>query len=98
MGSRSGSKCIEEVALRARMSSKSLQIRSISAALCLAAFAASSIGWATVIGRSEAAQSLTAARISDLPAAKRGAWLAYLERSEQQEKLDRAALASERQG
>ncbi len=80
------------------MNSKSRRIRNLSAVVCLAAFAASLVAQATVIGRSEAAQSLTAARISALPAAERGAWLAYLQRSEQQEKLDRAALASERQG
>ena len=68
------------------------------AVVCLAAFFATSFGWATVIGRSEAAQSLTAARISALPAQERGIWLAYLQRSEQQEKLDRDALASERHG
>jgi PelA/Pel-15E family pectate lyase len=76
----------------------SRQSRHLFAVFCLAAFSASVTGWATVIGRSEAAQSLTAARISQLPASERAAWLAYLQRSEQQEKLDRAALASERQG
>ena len=76
----------------------SSQTRNLLVALCLASFAVSPIGWAAVIGRSEAAQSLTAARIATLPASERGAWLAYLQRSEQQEKIDRAALASERQG
>ena|SRR6185437_6385042 len=80
------------------MNSKSRQVRNLSAAFCLAALTAGSVGWATVIGRSEAAQSLTAASISALPGPERRAWLAYLERSEQQEKFDRAALASERQG
>jgi PelA/Pel-15E family pectate lyase len=80
------------------MNSKSRQIWNFSAAVCLAAFAGSPIGWATVIGKSEAAQSLTAARISELPASQRGAWFPYLQRSEQQEKLDRAALAAERKG
>jgi PelA/Pel-15E family pectate lyase len=80
------------------MNAKSRQIRNFSVALCLAAFAANPIGWATVIGKSEAAQSLTAARILELPVSQRGAWLAYLERSKQQEKLDRAALAAERKG
>jgi PelA/Pel-15E family pectate lyase len=98
MGSHSSSRCVEEVALRVKTSSKSRQIRNCLVALCLASFAAGPIGWAAVIGRSEAAQSLTAARIATLPASGRGAWLAYLQRSEQQEKLDRAALASERQG
>jgi len=61
-------------------------------------FTANSIGRASVIGKSEAAQSLTVDRISALPAPERSAWLAYLHRSEQQEKTDRAALASEREG
>ena len=80
------------------MNSKSRQICSLSAAFCLAALMVGSAGLAAVIGKSEAAQSLTAARISALPTSERKAWLAYLQRSEQQEKLDRAALATERQG
>jgi len=83
--------------LKIKMNSKSRGICNLSAALCLAILTAGSIGWAAVIGRSEAAQSLSAARISGLPTSERGAWRAYLERSEQQEKRDRAALASERQ-
>jgi PelA/Pel-15E family pectate lyase len=59
-------------------------------------FIVGGIGWATVVGRSEPAESLTPARISTLPASKRSAWLGYLHRSEQQEKIDRAALAAER--
>ena len=51
---------------------------------------------ATVIGRSEGAPSLTTERIVSLPAAQRGSWLAYLQRSQQQERTDRAALAAER--
>ena len=74
------------------------QIRNFLLVLCLSTFATGLVGWATVIGRSEPAQPLTAARISTLPASERGAWLAYLNRSQQQEKADRAALASERQG
>lgn len=66
--------------------------------LCAALCATSAIGHATVIGKSEPAQSLTLDRISTLPAAERGPWLAYMHRSEQQEKLDRAALTAERQG
>ena len=80
------------------MNAKSQKIRNFSAALCVVIFAASPNGWATVIGKSEAAQSLTAARISELPISQRAVWLAYLQRSEQQERLDRAALALERQG
>lgn len=53
---------------------------------------------ATVVGVSQPAPSLTAARVAKLPAAQRAAWSAYLERSHQQEKRDRAALAAERKG
>jgi len=54
--------------------------------------------WATLIGRSQPAESLSIGRISALPASQRGAWLAYFRRSEEQEKIDRAALAAERKG
>jgi hypothetical protein len=53
---------------------------------------------ATVVGVSQPAPSLTAARIAKLPASQRAAWTAYLERSHQQEMRDRAALAAERKG
>jgi PelA/Pel-15E family pectate lyase len=53
---------------------------------------------ATVVGVSQPAPSLTAARIAKLPAAQRAAWSGYLERSHQQEKRDRDALATERKG
>lgn len=79
------------------MKSKTRQILRSSLALCFV-FAVGSAGRAVTIGKSEPAQSLAAARISALPASERGEWLAYLKRSKQQEKLDRAALASERQG
>lgn len=80
------------------MNSKAVQTRKVSAILFLFSLGGSCVGSATVIGKSEPAQSLTSARISTLPASERGAWISYLQRSEQQEKLDRAALASERQG
>ena len=50
---------------------------------------------AAVIGKSTAAESITAERIAALPAADRAAWMAYLARSQRQEKVDRAALAAE---
>ena len=80
------------------MNSKLRQVSRLSAAFCLAVLTVSSVAWATVIGKSEAAQPLTAARIAGLSTSERGAWLAYLDRSERQEKVDRAALTSERQG
>ena len=97
MESHSGSECTEEAALKRKINPKSRRVRNISTAFCLVALAGS-FARGAVIGKSEAAQSLTAARVSSLPASGRGAWLAYLQSSEQQEKLDRAALASERQG
>jgi PelA/Pel-15E family pectate lyase len=49
-----------------------------------------------VIGTSEPAESITAARIAKLPIADRGAWMAYLERSQKQMQIDRTTLAAER--
>jgi PelA/Pel-15E family pectate lyase len=49
-----------------------------------------------VIGTSKPAESITAARIATLPAKDRAAWIAYLERSQKQMQVDRAALAAER--
>lgn len=80
------------------MISKSRQVVVFSVAVFLFVLAVSSAGKASVIGKSQPAQSLTADRLSSLPVSERSAWLAYLHRSEEQEKLDRAALASERQG
>lgn len=51
---------------------------------------------AAVIGHSAAAQSLTAERISQLPARERGEWRLYLQRSEHQESVDRESIAAER--
>jgi PelA/Pel-15E family pectate lyase len=64
----------------------------------IGAFIVTAIGGATIIGKSEPAESLSISRISALPASQRGGWLTYFHRSEQQEKIDRAALAAERQG
>ncbi len=61
-------------------------------------FIVTTIAGATIIGKSEPAQSLTVSRISALPTSQRGAWLTYLHRSEQQENIDRAALDTERRG
>lgn len=51
---------------------------------------------AEVIGTSQPAESITAARISQLPATERAAWTAYLDRSQRQMQADHAALAAER--
>jgi PelA/Pel-15E family pectate lyase len=51
---------------------------------------------AAVIGTSKPAESITAARIAALPKKNRGVWMAYLERSQKQMRVDRAALAAER--
>jgi len=59
---------------------------------------ATTVCWATLIGKSQPAESLSISRISALPASQRGAWLTYFRRSEEQEKVDRTALAAERKG
>ena len=51
---------------------------------------------AAVIGTNKVAESLTEERINKvLPAKERGPWLAYLKRSQEQMKADKAALAAE---
>lgn len=51
---------------------------------------------AAVIGTSKPAESITAARIAQLPPQSRAAWTKYLQRSQQQMQADQAALAAER--
>ena len=66
-------------------------------ALCLAL--TSTAYAAAVVGTSQPAEALTKARINSTLAAKeRGPWLDYLERSEKQRAVDRAALTAERKG
>jgi PelA/Pel-15E family pectate lyase len=72
--------------------------RVISILLLALCVAVASQVQATVVGVSQPAPSLTAARIAKLPRSQRAAWNAYLERSHQQERRDRAALAAERKG
>jgi PelA/Pel-15E family pectate lyase len=56
-------------------------------------------GYASVVGVSTAAPSLTEARVrAEVPKAKQGIWLAYLKQSEEQKATDKAALAAERAG
>ena len=50
---------------------------------------------AAVIGVSKPAESITAERVAKLPVKERAAWMAYLKRSEEQARADRAGLASE---
>ena len=50
---------------------------------------------AAVIGVSKPAESITAERIARLPAKDRAVWAAYLKRSEEQGRVDRATLAAE---
>src|ERR1700733_8460015 len=51
---------------------------------------------AAVIGTNKVAESLTAERIQKLaPAKDRAAWMAYLKRSQEQMRVDRATLAAE---
>jgi PelA/Pel-15E family pectate lyase len=49
-----------------------------------------------IVGVSKPAQSLTEARVATLPLAQQPPWRAYLQRSQHQQQLDRAALAQER--
>ncbi|HTH54358.1 MAG TPA: pectate lyase [Edaphobacter sp.] len=51
---------------------------------------------ASVIGVSKPAEPITEARIQQLPAQDRAAWLAYLQRSQKQRQADQAALLAER--
>ncbi len=50
---------------------------------------------ASIIGNNPPAQSLTRARIEQLPAAERSAWLAYMARSERQRQSDKDTFAAE---
>lgn len=50
---------------------------------------------ATVVGTNVVAPSLTQERIDKLPKAQRAVWTAYLKRSEEQMRVDRATLAAE---
>jgi PelA/Pel-15E family pectate lyase len=63
----------------------------------LVVFAAAPLSCA-VIGPSQPAESITAARVALLPGKDRAAWTAYLERSQRQMQIDRATLAAERAG
>ena len=60
-----------------------------------ALFAGAASGSATTIGTNPPAESLTRARIAKLPQSQRGAWLKYLEHSENQRKADKAAFQAE---
>jgi PelA/Pel-15E family pectate lyase len=71
--------------------------RFLSAVLLLAAPAMIQLH-ASVVGTSVIAPSITQQRIDTLPIPQRAAWTVYLERSQAQEKADRAALAAERKG
>lgn len=50
---------------------------------------------AAVIGKNEPARSLTAERLTELPASQRAAWSAYIKRSQAQMQKDKATLAAE---
>lgn len=68
----------------------------LAASLALAFAAAST--FAAQIGVIPPAEPLTAERVAALPAAQRGAWQAYLARSDAQRAVDQAALVAERKG
>lgn len=54
-----------------------------------------SIAAGSTIGTNPPAESITRARIAKLPQAQRGAWLKYLDRSEQQRQTDKDAFQAE---
>lgn len=58
-------------------------------------FALSTACYGAVVGSSVPAQSITAARVAQLPKARQAAWKEYLERSARQMEADRAALQAE---
>ena len=58
-------------------------------------FGAANLSAAKTIGTNTPADSLTRERIMRLPAAERGAWLKYLERSERQRQADKDAFKAE---
>lgn len=76
----------------------SLRSAGVPALLAVVLWAGSTGMSASVIGRSEGVQPLSAERIAALPAGQRGVWMEYLRRSEQQQRADREALAAERKG
>jgi PelA/Pel-15E family pectate lyase len=66
-----------------------------SAAVIILAFASLPSATAKVVGTNTPAESITPARIAQLPAAQRGAWLAYLDRSEHHRHADEDAFHAE---
>jgi PelA/Pel-15E family pectate lyase len=64
-------------------------------ALVLLLLAGTNLSAATAIATNTPAESLTRARISELPPAQRSAWLNYLERSERQRLADKDAFQAE---
>jgi PelA/Pel-15E family pectate lyase len=73
-----------------------MRINLIQLGLPVLLFLAVAPGHSTVIGTNKVAESLTAERIQkQAPAKERAAWLAYLKRSQDQMKTDRATLAAE---
>jgi PelA/Pel-15E family pectate lyase len=69
--------------------------KSTLAFLAITLFGMSNLVFAKVVGTNTRAQSITRERIAKLPIAQRGAWLAYLERSERQRNADKEAFQAE---
>jgi PelA/Pel-15E family pectate lyase len=65
------------------------------ASVSLALLGFSAVAAAKVVGTNTPAQSITRERISQPPQDQRGAWLAYLERSERQRQADKDAFQAE---
>jgi PelA/Pel-15E family pectate lyase len=76
------------------MNAKSISRLAMPAvAVCL--LAGVSIAAGSTIGTNPPAESITRARIVELPQAQRGAWLKYLDRSERQRQADKNAFQAE---
>jgi len=65
------------------------------ASITLVLLGSSLIASAKVVGTNTPAQSITRERIAQLPPVERGAWLAYLERSERRRQADKIAFQTE---
>lgn len=73
-------------------------IRPLVLSLLAPALGLAAVASAEVIGHMLPAESLTSSRIASLPAAERGPWTRYLERSQARMAEDKAALSAERAG
>lgn len=64
-------------------------------AIAMVLLTGAALSSATTIGTNTTAESLTRARIDQLPSSQRGAWLKYLDRSDKQRRVDKDAFQAE---